>query len=519
MSSVSRWIFYSFEDCESTGNESNIIEDVTMESIDTAPANDHSPAQERLFLVFESALLSLFRDCPTCGMRVTLSTSLQGTLLVVKATCQDDHTFTWHSQPLVGKAAAGNLLLSAAIVFSGSTYTTFANIANLINLSLFSDRTFYKIQQTRIFPIVNAYYNQNQTVVAEILRQQGPLVLSGDGRCDSPGYSAKYCTYSLMDNATGLIIDNSVVQVTETGTSVGMEKEGLQRCLTTVQERLNLKIATLATDRHIQIAAFLKAAYPSINHQFDVWHLSKSVRKKLVKAGSKRGHDTLLLWIQSISNHLWWSAKTCNSDPDLLVAKWTSIVHHIVNVHEWHSDHFSLCAHGPIDDTNGRRKWLKPNSPAHQALQQIVTKPSLVRDVAKLNSFCHTGMLEVFHSLLTKYCPKRQHFSYVGMCVRTQLAILDHNHNIERQQVTTLEGQPRYKLEFPKRSKRWIAKPIKEKKSNSYIDFMLEELVNPTRNVDEFTIELPNLPDNIAPIPRPPLEQAVSEHITRFSSH
>ena len=227
-------------------------------------------------------------------MRVTLSTSLQGTLLVVKATCQDDHTFTWHSQPLVGKAAAGNLLLSAAIVFSGSTYTTFANIANLINLSLFSDRTFYKIQQTRIFPIVNAYYSQNQTVVAEILRQQGPLVLSGDGRCDSPGYSAKYCTYSLIDNATGLIIDNSVVQVTETGTSVGMEKEGLQRCLTTVQERLNLKIATLATDRHIQIAAFLKAAYPSINHQFDVWHLSKSVRKKLVKAGSKRGHDTLL---------------------------------------------------------------------------------------------------------------------------------------------------------------------------------------------------------------------------------
>jgi hypothetical protein len=96
---------------------------------------------------------------------------------------------------------------------------------------------------------------------------------------------------------------------------------------------------------------------------------------------------------------------------------------------------------------------------------------------------------------------------------------LDHNHNIERQQATTLEGQPRYKLEFPKRSKRWIAKPIKEKKSNSYIDFMLEELVNPTCNADEFTIEVPNLPDNIAPIPRPPLEQAVSEHITRFSSH
>jgi len=25
------------------------------------------------------------------------------------------------------------------------------------------------------------------------------LVLAGDGRCDSPGSSAKYCSYSLMD--------------------------------------------------------------------------------------------------------------------------------------------------------------------------------------------------------------------------------------------------------------------------------------------------------------------------------
>ena len=48
--------------------------------------------------------------------------------------------------------------------------------------------------------------------------------MSSDGRCDSPGYSANYCTYSLMDNATGLILDYSLVQVTETGTSVAMDK-------------------------------------------------------------------------------------------------------------------------------------------------------------------------------------------------------------------------------------------------------------------------------------------------------
>ena len=32
------------------------------------------------------------------------------------------------------------------------------------------------------------------------------LILSGDGRCDSPGKSAKFCTYSLMDLESGLIL-------------------------------------------------------------------------------------------------------------------------------------------------------------------------------------------------------------------------------------------------------------------------------------------------------------------------
>ena len=55
--------------------------------------------------------------------------------------------------------------------------------------------------------------------------------MSGDGRCDSPGYSAKYCTYSIMNSVSDLILDYNLVQSTETGSSMAMEKEGLRRCL------------------------------------------------------------------------------------------------------------------------------------------------------------------------------------------------------------------------------------------------------------------------------------------------
>ena len=42
--------------------------------------------------------------------------------------------------------------------------------------------------------------------------------------------------------------------------------------------------------------------------------------------------------------------------------------------------------------------------------------------------------MEQYHSVLLKYAPKREHFSYNGMVARTQLAVLDHNSNVHRQQ-------------------------------------------------------------------------------------
>jgi len=53
------------------------------------------------------------------------------------------------------------------------------------------------------------------------------LHLSGDGRCDNPGYSVKYCMYTLMGSAMDLITDYSLVQCTDTPSFVAMQKEGL----------------------------------------------------------------------------------------------------------------------------------------------------------------------------------------------------------------------------------------------------------------------------------------------------
>ena len=172
---------------------------------------------------------------------------------------------------MVRGMAAGNLLLSAAILLCGLTFTGIANLADVFNLVMFGERYFYKLQKEYLYPVVHTNYVMQQEAVIEYLRGN-KLHLSGDGRCDSPGYSAKYGTYSLMHSATDLIL----VQVTETGSSVAMEKDGLRRCLDKVLAQ-GVEITSIATDRHVGVASLMKKEYSFIDHQYDVWHLSKIV--------------------------------------------------------------------------------------------------------------------------------------------------------------------------------------------------------------------------------------------------
>ena len=47
---------------------------------------------------------------------------------------------------------AGNLLLSAAILLCGLTFTGIANLADVINLVMFGERYFYYLQKEYLYP-------------------------------------------------------------------------------------------------------------------------------------------------------------------------------------------------------------------------------------------------------------------------------------------------------------------------------------------------------------------------------
>ena len=166
------------------------------------------------------------------------------------------------------------------------------------------------------------------------------------------------------------------------------------------------------------------------------------------------------------------------------------------STHVGWSNKFTQCAHRPLSRTEQRKKkWLEAGSTAFAALEAIIEDKTLLKDMAHITGFHHTGNVEVYHSVMTKYCPKREHFDFDAMCARTQLAVLDHNSNVGRPQATTRTGELRYTRAYTKQRGQWVARKVYAKKSYVYLHSLLDDC----QSAVEGRLELPSLPERDLP--------------------
>ncbi|KAG0443368.1 hypothetical protein HPB47_015000, partial [Ixodes persulcatus] len=222
---------------------------------------------EKKYVVFESSLLEILAICGTCLMKCEPSLTVKGTLVKVETICKDTHYHTWSSQRVIKGKAAGSLLLSSAIFFSGASSTATLSVLQLMNVQVMTLRMYLNYQSAFLTPTVEK---------DELLEQLKDSIgdLSGDGRCDSPGFFAKYLTYSIFAPQINKIMLCEQVQVgecEEVRASVQMEKQGLIRCLELLKTK-DINVHSLTTHRHISIAKHMREVEPEIVHYLDVWH-------------------------------------------------------------------------------------------------------------------------------------------------------------------------------------------------------------------------------------------------------
>ena len=175
-----------------------------------------SPEEEKKYIVFESQLLQLFKKCVNCGSNTEGAVvSKRGTLIHVQQKCTGcDTNRNWASQPYIGNMPIGNLLLSAAILFSGSQAAKALRMFNIMNVSGIARSTFFRHQRLYLQPTVIQYWkHQQEELLGQLKEQDGGLVLAGDARSDSPGHCAKYGSFTVIEAGVNKVLDIQVVQV------------------------------------------------------------------------------------------------------------------------------------------------------------------------------------------------------------------------------------------------------------------------------------------------------------------
>ena len=463
--------------------------------------------KQEKYIVFEDNLRELMRFCMKCGSPVTKCKKVRSSCVSYSIECHNGCHYTWKSQP-----SNASLLVASSIFTTGNTYSKMSSFARALNLKFIGKTTYQDHQRDHIIPVVQKAWNEEREKVVEEMKQKETLVLAGDARCDSPGYNAKYGSYTLMDTEPTSndshkkkIVSLEMVQVSEVKNSNHMEPTGLERCLKQIKED-GLKLVALATDRHVMVTSNMKKDHADINHQFDIWHLVKSILKKIMAKSKTKTCEALGLWIRSIANHMWWCSESCGGDDQLLREKWLSLLNHITNKHRWGgSKIFKKCAHTVLTAAEkSETEWLDPKSPAFKALQEIVTATRLLNALPHVTMFCHTGELEVFHSMLLKYCPKRQHFHYDSMKARLYLAALDWNSQT-RVEAKDEDGNVKENIVLSKRRNEWVKRVQYIKTSENHVAPLMNMVLECKQcGIDVPKMEKPaSLPRHVAKVAKP----------------
>ena len=205
------------------------------------------------------------RDGILCGKAVTCSTKRVGSRVDIEWKCSEGHCGKWESSEILttsrfSKVFLNDSIMAIAIILSGNNYAKVELFCKVLNMNIISKTNFLSFQRNCAIPVVRDVWSKMQQAVLDILAGYEGICVCGDGRNDSPGHSARYCVYTLMEHVTKVVIDIEVLDKRETGgNSTTMEREGLRRLLERLMDKLPLsEICTDASSTIIKLIRDMK---------------------------------------------------------------------------------------------------------------------------------------------------------------------------------------------------------------------------------------------------------------------
>ena len=89
---------------------------------------------------------------------------------------------------------------------NGIGFTELSVVFNCLKALCISSGAFYKNIKSWLYPVITQNFSLVQCNAIDRFKGKS-ISVSGDAQYDSPGFSAKYCTYTIIESKTGLLLD------------------------------------------------------------------------------------------------------------------------------------------------------------------------------------------------------------------------------------------------------------------------------------------------------------------------
>lgn len=126
------------------------------------------PVKERKYLVTASQLLLLFSVCIKCLAPTRTKLTHRGTLVHAVITCARGHKTVWENQPRINSKALLNILLPAAITYSGASPTRVLRLLGSIGVQVLKKTQFFRVQSSLVFPAATKVSRSDYKIVRSL---------------------------------------------------------------------------------------------------------------------------------------------------------------------------------------------------------------------------------------------------------------------------------------------------------------------------------------------------------------
>ena len=172
-----------------------------------------------------------------CLSILSFTINLKGTLAHVRWSCPIKHHGKWVSIEVIGKSHhqdihLNDLLIGACVLLAGNNYSKFELLCKFLSPAVPDRSVFCRNQRLFYLPVILTMWHDMRSKLLETLNPYKEIIIGGDGRNDSPSFSARFCVDVAMDLLTNLVIDIETLDKREiSGASTNMEREGLTHIL------------------------------------------------------------------------------------------------------------------------------------------------------------------------------------------------------------------------------------------------------------------------------------------------